>query len=408
MAKSIRAESPWDGDRGCGASSQRYALPPLALPHGGCPRRASADLLCPPDSPTGDRARDGLHIAVATSPRRGMNSRERSPSARKIPARSPAPAMYDASRTAAGSRGFFARAIAADSGSYDAVVGAGLVAYRSGNMPMARRSFERALRIVPNDSTALAYLAQLAGEVAEDVLPTRPRPAKTTMVGRAGRRVLEVRNAAGQWSPMWIKAVNLGAALPGKFPSEFPPNDGTYERWIAIIADMGANTVRVYTIHPPHFYAALRSWNLAHPDRTVWLIHGVWAEPPPGKKEEKYDDPQWLARFRREMKRVVGIVHGNATIPPAPGHASGAYRADLSPWTLGYIIGRNGNRTWSSCTTRSTHGRPALTASTSLSPPGIRSRHGWLSSATTWCRSRWTGTTLSGRSPRPIGRRSIH
>jgi hypothetical protein len=139
---------------------------------------------------------------------------------------------------------------------------------------------------------------------------------------------------------MWIKAVNLGAALPGKFPSEFPPNDGTYDKWIALIADMGANAVRVYTIHPPHFYASLRNWNLGHPGRPVWLIHGVWAEPPPGKKEEKYDDVQWLARFRREMKRVVALVHGDVVIPPAPGHASGAYRADVSAWTLGYIIGR--------------------------------------------------------------------
>ena len=56
---------------------------------------------------------------------------------------------------------------------------------------------------------------------------------------------------------MWIKAVNLGAALPGKFPSEFPPNDSTYERWIALIAEMGANTIRLYTVHPPHFYAAV-------------------------------------------------------------------------------------------------------------------------------------------------------
>jgi hypothetical protein len=86
--------------------------------------------------------------------------------------------------------------------------------------------------------------------------------------------------------------VNLGAALPGKFPSEFPPNDGTYDRWIQLVAEMGANAIRVYTIHPPHFYAALRAWNLAHSRNPVWLIHGVWAEPPPGKKEEKYDDPE--------------------------------------------------------------------------------------------------------------------
>ncbi len=235
---------------------------------------------------------------------------------------------------------FFARAIATDPRSYDAMVGAGMVAYRAGDVPAARRSFERALQIVPNDSTALAYLAQLPGKIREDVLAARPRPAQTTIAARTGRRVIEVRNATGQWSPMWIKAVNLGAALPGKSPSEFPPNDGTYDKWIALIADMGANAVRVYTIHPPHFYAALRNWNLAHPARPVWLIHGVWAEPPPGKKEEKYDDPRWLAQFRREMQRVVSLVHGDATIPPAPGHASGAYLADVSPWTLGYIIGR--------------------------------------------------------------------
>ena len=235
---------------------------------------------------------------------------------------------------------FFARAIAVDSTSYDAVAGAGMAAYRSADPSAARRSFERALRILPGDSTALSYLARIPGQVAPDVLASRVRPVTTTVTARTGRRVIEVRNGAGQWSPLWIKAVNLGAALPGKFPSEFPPNDSTYERWIALIAEMGANTVRVYTVHPPQFYAALRNWNLAHASHPLWLIHGVWAEPPPGIKEEKYDDRPWLAQFQREMQRVVSLIHGDATIPAMPGHASGAYRADVSPWTLGYIIGR--------------------------------------------------------------------
>jgi hypothetical protein len=237
-------------------------------------------------------------------------------------------------------KALFSRAMAVDSMSYDATVGAGMVADRMGESVAARRSFERALRILPGDSTVLAYLARLRGQTSQDVLAPRERPAMTTVTARTGRRVIEVRDRAGKWSPMWIKAVNLGAALPGKFPSEFPPNDSTYERWIALMASMGANAVRVYTVHPPHFYAALRDWNLAHASQPLWLIHGVWAEPPPGKKEEKYDDPQWLAGFHREMQRVVSLVHGDATIPASPGHASGAYRADVSAWTLGYIIGR--------------------------------------------------------------------
>ena len=240
----------------------------------------------------------------------------------------------------AAARGYFARAMAADANSYDAAAGAGMAAYRAGDQPAARRSFERALHIVPRDSTALAYLARIGPAFTPTVLAPRARPAVMSVVARTGRRIIETRAAGGSWSPMWIKAVNLGAALPGKFPSEFPPNDSTYERWIAIVAGMGANAIRVYTIHPPHFYSALRSWNLAHASHPIWLIHGVWTEPPPGKKEEKYDDLKWLAQFQGEMRRVVSLIHGDAVIPPAPGHASGTYSADVSAWVVGYIIGR--------------------------------------------------------------------
>ncbi|HMH86399.1 MAG TPA: tetratricopeptide repeat protein, partial [Gemmatimonadaceae bacterium] len=237
-------------------------------------------------------------------------------------------------------RTFFRRAIVADSNSYDAVAGAGMAAYRAGDPAGARRSFERALQIAPRDSTALSYLAKLPTPIVDAGPTTRARPTTTAIFSRTGKRIFEVRDAAGRWSPLWIKAVNLGAALPGKYPSEFPPNDSTYERWIALIAEMGANAIRLYTIHPPHFYAAVRSWNLAHPAHPIWLIHGVWAELPPGKKEEKYEDPQWLGQFRGEMRHVVALLHGDAAIPASPGHASGVYRADVSQWTLGYIIGR--------------------------------------------------------------------
>jgi hypothetical protein len=40
------------------------------------------------------------------------------------------------------------------------------------------------------------------------------------------------------------------------------------------------------------------------------------------------------------MRHVVALLHGDAAIPASPGHASGVYRADVSQWTLGYIIGR--------------------------------------------------------------------
>ena len=237
-------------------------------------------------------------------------------------------------------REFFRRAVAADSTAYDAVAGAGMLAYRMGDLSIARTYFERALRVAPNDSTSLAYLAKIPAAAVVAAPRRLVRPGVTVVGARVGKRIFEVRDAAGRWSPMWIKAVNLGAALPGKYPSEFPPDDGTYDNWIALTAEMGANAIRVYTIHPPHFYAALRKWNLAHPTRPIWLIHGVWTELPPGKKQDKYDDSKWLGQFRGEMTRVVSIIHGDADIAPEPGHARGAYRADVSQWTLGFIIGR--------------------------------------------------------------------
>jgi hypothetical protein len=240
----------------------------------------------------------------------------------------------------AGARVAFERAIAANARSYDAHVGAGLVARRAGDARAARRHFERALAILPNDATVRAYLAQLPPDVDSTRLAPIARPAATVVGARVGRRILEEPDGRGGWKPLWLKFVNLGAALPGKHPSEFPPDDGTYDRWIADIAELGANAVRVYTIHPPHFYRALRQHNLAHPASPVRLIHGVWTELPPGKLEERYDDPEWSAAFRAEMRRVVDLLHGHAAIEARPGHASGMYTADVSPWVSGYIIGR--------------------------------------------------------------------
>lgn len=236
--------------------------------------------------------------------------------------------------------GFFERALVVQPRNYDALTGLGMIAWRTGDHATSRRWFEQALVVVPGDSLSEWYLARLPALLDSAALPERPRPASTVVAARAGRRILEVPDGRGGWSPLWVKAVNIGAALPGKHPSEFPPDDGTYERWIELVAGMNANAVRVYTIHPPHFYRALARWNAAHPERPLWLIHGVWTELPPGPQEERYDDPTWNAAFRAEMRRVVDIVHGRALIPHRPGHASGLYVDDLSRWTLAYIIGR--------------------------------------------------------------------
>jgi hypothetical protein len=214
----------------------------------------------------------------------------------------------------------------------DALQGLGLIAFRSGDDAEARRRFTAVLELSPDHPEAREYLDQLGTPPvrAPLVLPDTIELAARTHTGR-----FEVRQR-GAWRPLYIKGVNLGAALPGRFPSEFP-DSATYATWIAEIAEMGANTIRVYTIHPPYFYQALAEHNRARPDAPLWLIHGVWAELPP---RHDFDDPAWNAEFAAEMHRVVDLVHGRADLSRRPGHASGFYTADVSAWTLAYILGR--------------------------------------------------------------------
>jgi hypothetical protein len=231
---------------------------------------------------------------------------------------------------AAGSR--FAEAVRRDSAAVDALFGMGLLAWRRDEPDTARVWFGRVTAIVPSHAEANAYLAQLGRA------PQRPPlqlPDTVVLQARTNGDRFEVPSGTG-WTSFYVKGVILGAALPGRFPSEFP-DSATYAAWIGQMVEMGTNAVRVYTIHPPWFYQALLQYNTEHPAAPLRLIHGVWTELPPG---HDFADPEWNGEFLAEARRVVDLLHGRADLPRRPGHAAGFYTADVSPWTLAYLIGR--------------------------------------------------------------------
>ncbi|GLH70554.1 hypothetical protein GETHPA_20870 [Geothrix rubra] len=231
----------------------------------------------------------------------------------------------------------FRRALERAPGYADAAYGLGLCLLREGRDREGRTVLEAALAKEPARAELKEAVARARILAPDPPPPMAPlaRPRSLQMPARIEGQRFEVADGKGGWRAFFIKGINLGAALPGRHPSEFP-DKATYAGWITEMAELGVNAIRVYTIHPPGFYEALAEHN-AKAAKPIWLIHGVWTELPPG---DDFREEGWWSRWRLEMRRVVDLIHGRADIPPSPGHASGAYRADVSKWTLAIILGR--------------------------------------------------------------------
>ena len=234
----------------------------------------------------------------------------------------------------------FARATHLDPKNAEAWKGLGMARRDQEDRAAARAALTQALALDPADAEAKTLLEQLQGpsEVAEE---RRRRPAESEsapvrMVSRTGSGKLEIKMGE-RFRPMFIKGVNLGTALPGKFPAEFPDDPTLYRRWFDQMGAMGANVVRLYTLHPPSLYRALKEHNSERPKQKLWLVQGVWTELP---EEDDYDSEAFMGGFREEIFRVIDAVHGNLELPARPGHAHGAYDADLSEDVLAFLLGR--------------------------------------------------------------------
>ncbi|TDF93846.1 hypothetical protein [Paenibacillus piri] len=142
-----------------------------------------------------------------------------------------------------------------------------------------------------------------------------------------------------KWTPFFVKGVNIGAALPGYDPGDLPITKEHYLQWFKMIQDMGANTIRVYTILQPAFYEALVKYNQDHKDRPLYFIQGVWSpEEDLIEKKDAYLD-EIYNKFEKEIYDAVSVVYGSANIPEEFGKAGGTYRYNAGPYLLGWHIG---------------------------------------------------------------------
>lgn len=148
----------------------------------------------------------------------------------------------------------------------------------------------------------------------------------------------EVQLDDGSWQAITIKGVNLGMGKPGYFPGEAAITEEEYYRWFEQIADMNANTIRVYTLQPTGFYNALKAFN-DQADEPLHIFHGVWINEEQLVESLDAFSKEPLEGFQEEMRTIVDVIHGNAYVPTRVGHASGMYDADVSEYIAGWIIG---------------------------------------------------------------------
>ncbi|MCA1055400.1 hypothetical protein LCM10_10420 [Rossellomorea aquimaris] len=157
------------------------------------------------------------------------------------------------------------------------------------------------------------------------------------VAGKTGSDYIQV-NQDGKWNDLIIKGVNMGIAKPGAFPGETAITKEEYLRWFKQIGAMNANSIRVYTIHPPAFYEAFYEYNRMA-EKPLYLFHGVWVNEEIFLETNDAFAKENTEEFQAEIKRTIDLVHGNAKLPERKGHASGTYSFDISPYVLGWIFG---------------------------------------------------------------------
>lgn len=152
-------------------------------------------------------------------------------------------------------------------------------------------------------------------------------PALEAHVGRfrVGRDFFW-RWTGARYERVFVRGVNLGGSIPGTGPNGGAIGRERYDRWLAMMSDGGVNAIRVYSLHPPALYEALDAHNRARPDRPIFLFQGVWLADPEAE-QDLFDQSE---AFDAVIAEHVEALHG----------ARAPYGTDVSPWILGWLVGR--------------------------------------------------------------------
>lgn len=166
----------------------------------------------------------------------------------------------------------------------------------------------------------------------------------TSFMSVEGDAIYRTDAATGQKTRFEIRGVDMGSGEPGEWSTDFDVDEATYRRWFGQIQEMGANTVRIYTIQADDFYNAYYDYNMqreAAGQEPLWLLQGVWVNDHiQNSHRDAYDD-DFLGVLLQDCRTMVNVIHGKQSIGlgRVASAGSGVYRRDVSRWVIGYILG---------------------------------------------------------------------
>lgn len=168
-------------------------------------------------------------------------------------------------------------------------------------------------------------------------LPLSGGGAVTADFSTQGKEIL-IKSEDGTWVPVALKGVDVSASIPGQPASMFAAGEADYLRWLEQIGQMGANTVRVYTIMDSDFYNAFYTYNTTH-DMPLYLMQGILVSDEANYSGTDAYQENFLGKLLSDGKSAVDIIHGRKNIFSSKFGGTNFYRKDISPWVLGYLVG---------------------------------------------------------------------
>ena len=167
-----------------------------------------------------------------------------------------------------------------------------------------------------------------------DLHPNAPVTARFKTEGKELYR----RGEDGAWTPFLVRGVVLSSSYPGFDPSEHRPDEGMYYRWMEQIGELGANTIRLYTVMDDVFYNALYTYNTSG-HSPIYLLQSIRVTDRMNYSAGDAYDLKFEQTLVDDGRTAIDAIHGNTVILPNGQKGSGTYRKDVSEWVLGYIVG---------------------------------------------------------------------